>query len=187
MRNLKQCLQQEAIVLHTIPATETSLATSASSSRVRFQTCNERLAEPSAQRMDQADASVIVTRVPATLGFIQRHQQQSIQFAWVARPGKEGKKISHHQKETVWTTPEKVNTIHSNPCRLAMTHQRQRCLYLSHSEWGNCSTLQLHSQGVRQHLRLPRTKQGLKMCAESPQVRNRVRRVRFEVGPEVRR
>ena len=125
--------------------------------------------------------------VPATLGFIQRHQQQSIQFAWVAKPGKEGKKISHHQKETVWTTPEKVNTIHSNSCRLAMMHQRQRCLYLSHSEWGNCSTLQLHSQGIRQHLRLPRTKQGLKMCAESPQVRNRVRRVRFEVGPEVRR
>ena len=81
MRNLKQCLQQEAMVLYTVPATETSLATSASSSRVRFQTCNERLAEPSAQRMDQADASVIVTRVPATLGFIQRHQQQSIQFA----------------------------------------------------------------------------------------------------------
>ena len=67
MRNLKQCLQQKAIVLNMVPATETSLATSASSSRVRFQTCNELLAEPSTQRMDQVDAFVIVTRVLATL------------------------------------------------------------------------------------------------------------------------
>ena len=103
----------------------------------------------------------------------------------VASPCKKCKDMSHQSKETLRNTPEQVHPKNSIPSSLAPAHSRNRTLNLIHHKRGHRCSSQSRSHLPRKLGRGPHTKKRQEVHEELLKRRYGIRRVVFEVGPEL--